>query len=259
MSAPSSQGSTIELCSICKKPEINFGFSCGHKVCIKCLLQYILIVLKNFKQLLDINTQVLNGKLSCLGCPKYCPESDLSLSLRLMYQYAELDLSISPQDKELFRNMTEIGASFFSGIRTYFFNCKMCNSIGSDTQKTLHVCRPCIHSLIKKQTNSEPISFTIDWQEKNEILETKPFFEGASSFLLVCYDENNQTYVHQKDSHSDNYLICKFQDPRIHTACVLIRAIEVNKGSLEASIITVESLENNVQIIAKISNITLAR
>lgn len=247
--------SANENCCICSSTEVLFNLCCGHKACIRCLIDYCLYALKSFYRILENNLESLNGKASGLGCPLYCRKSDLSLSLRFISKFIDNGSMLNDKDREIFKKVANIGSSFFSGIKTYFSKCNKCKNVFSDLEKNLHVCKPCIKALFKNQLNLEPINFSITWQRDFTKFKSETFFEEATDFILVPYDEHFKTYYYEENSEDDLIYIMKLNQSFKFSTCLIIRAFLVENYKFESPSAIVYS-HKQVQAIAKINNLT---
>ena len=212
----------IPCCYLCKSQIVTIDFCCGHKICSDCLVANYLQVLKNFKALLSRNPLVLDGKSSCLGCPLHCPESDMSMSLRYINQFAQLSALLSPEEKQFFSEITELSVSFFSGIRCYFFECIRCDRMRSDIEPGSFICRSCIEGLLESKFG-RLYQYSIDWKNTNEKVKLFRGTYGKCDLFVVKFDPEASSYDFQ--SVNDNIRIYKLKEIGEHAKALIIQAI----------------------------------
>ena len=214
----------IPCCYLCKTQTETFGFCCGHKICSDCLVASCLRALKNFAAVLSRNPSVLDGKASCLGCPLYCPQSDLSLSLRHVNKFAQKSTLLTSEEKQVFSDTTDLGISFFSGIKCYFFECIRCDRMRSDIEPGCLICRKCLEELLESEFGRTP-QYSINW--KNTCEKVKEFREiyGKCDLFIVKFDPEVSSYESQ--SGDDDIRIFKFRQigERVHG--LIIQAIPI--------------------------------
>ncbi|OMJ78447.1 hypothetical protein SteCoe_21732 [Stentor coeruleus] len=242
-------------CYICSGTEAVFNFCCGHKACISCLIDFCFYALKSFYRILENDLDLLSGKASGLGCPLFCKTSQLSLSLRYISKFLDKIPILNENDRDTFKKVTDIGLSFFSGIKTYFSRCNICKNIFPDLKKNLHICKPCIKALFKIQLNLEPTSFSINWQRDFELFRSETNFEKITDFILVPYDEYSKTYFYEENSEQNIFYIMKLNQSNIFSTCLIIRAFIIENNRIESPSVMVRT-HQHVQTIARINNLS---
>jgi hypothetical protein len=166
-----------------------FRFNCPHKFCVECTLIYAYARLSAFYQALETNVDYFNNKASFLGCKHLCDQAKLSLSLRYLLKFVDSSQALSPQQKTEFKKFSEVGISFFSGLKSCFSRCKICNQICSNLNEKLLICRACITNQCLEYGLPAPKGIYFEWQcEESEYIEKESMFK---SFFLVQSEENS--------------------------------------------------------------------
>ena len=142
-------------CRDCGKTEGIHQFPCKHYYCWGCIVRFNFIILKSFKCSLENGLEVLQDKSSFLGCKLKCSESRLSMSLTRLERVIHTS-ELSQTEKEEFLEISELGLSFFSGIRTRFFKCEKCKKIKFCVEERPLICTKCIKEICYNQVQAEP-------------------------------------------------------------------------------------------------------
>jgi hypothetical protein len=222
-------------CSRCKSLQNIFPFCCGHKICSECLVNSTLKSLKSLKILLKRDSEILNGRASHIGCPSGCAQTELSISLKFINKFAQNSLTLPNSDKLIFREMTSIASSFFSGIRTYFFECVKCLKIKSDVKKAFLMCKDCIQEVFVDHLGGIPASYEILY-ENNRADILSVYDRLGPDFYLVNYDDERETYIYENSQRNEEFIIIpKFGSNGHQGYALIIKAVvtENNNNFIE--------------------------
>lgn len=237
----------INFCFLCKTATITFDFCCSHKICSECLVKTTLRSLQNFYSILKRDLTILNGKSSSLGCPLHCPASELCLSLRHINTFAQSSPSLSPADQLFFSQMTDLGASFFSGIKTYFLLCINCREIKFSQIPQKLLCRSCLEKLLQRNFNAIP-GYRVLWEnDKEKVNEFQEKF-GICNLYLAKFDSDSSSYVFERIE--EDLKIEKFQLAESVGECILIQAIPIEDEASDYLIVSEHDMVGLISILA---------
>ena len=235
------------MCLMCHSNQDVHTYPCGKKFCWPCIVDYTFAMLKIFSYKLQQDLESIQGKASYLSCLHDCGECKISMSLRTVENYLESSRLVE-SDKMRFRELSIIGRSFFSGIKTKFYRCLNCKEFSSSIEENPFLCKGCIISLIHIRSGILPKSINYRWISTNEEIMNSEYM--GENFEIMYYNEAKQSYDYYpfKD-HFGNDLcwIPKVKNIRDNQFILIVRLIYNHLSDSEK--IVIESHNYDIKII----------
>lgn len=212
-------------CIDCGSQEATHCFPCSHTYCITCLYKFNFVILNSFKQMLERNIDALQEKSSFLGCKKKCKRSKLSMSIHFLLRNID-NSGLAPEDKKKFRSIGNLSISFFSGISTKFFICKICRKYRYCVEEKPLICKKCIKKICFKQLKLMPIEIFYNTTISEE--EFANLDHLGENYFLAQYDYYKLCYKYKTEVVDGRVLHKIFKIDRIDSdnKVVLARGIE---------------------------------
>lgn len=213
-------------CRGCGSYEKLHHYPCRHGFCSVCLVRFNFMILRSFKNRLDKNIEDLQGKSSFLGCKLKCPESRLSMSLEYLQRKLS-DSGLNPTEIEEFNDIASIGKSFFSGINTNFFLCRICKNVKYCVELKPVVCKDCIKRFCVKQLGLEPSHMFYNFTINDEMFSEQNYI--GDNYFLAEYNLNQNCYEFKTIEKSEEsfHRISKLKKVDYKYSALLARGIEL--------------------------------
>ena len=233
-------------CFDCEQSKQIFKYNCGHKFCVDCTLKYAYERLKCFYSALERNLDFFENKASFLGCKLQCNEAKLCLSLKYLTRFIDGSEVLNQSQKMEFRKFSEVGLSFFSGLKSYFSRCKICGEIKSNIKEKLLICRECISTMCEVQCSSRPRGIYYEWQIDEADYNDKISMFSSNQLYIVMQD--GETFKSKPIDYSNNLMVEKLTAIPDKCKVILMKAVVFNNEE-NSTHFTVENHENMIQII----------
>lgn len=178
--------------------------------------------------MLESNIETLQDKSSFLGCKRKCESSRLSMSIHYLLLY--LDRSgLAPEEMQEFKYIAELGVSFFSGISTKFFKCKICGELRYCVEEKPVICKDCIKAVCVKQLEDVPMEIFY-----NSSISEEEFAENdylGENYFLAEYDPYKKCYkfTTESDGVKNMHKVAKINSVYVDEKVVLARGIELRQ------------------------------
>lgn len=182
---------TENFCLLCLSPQALHTFPCRKSFCWPCIVDYTFSMLKTFDYKLQNELQSIQGKASYLSCLHDCEECRVSLSLMTVERHLEGSRLTDP-NKQRFRELSIIGRSFFSGIKTKFYKCLNCKTFFSRIGENPFLCKQCIINLIYTKSQIRPKSINYVWQNTNDEILNSDYM--GENFEILYFNEESSSY-----------------------------------------------------------------
>jgi hypothetical protein len=224
-----------------------FKYNCGHKFCVDCTLIYAYERLRSFYSALDRNIDFFENKASFLGCKLQCNQAKLSLSLKYLTRFIEKSEVLNQSQKIEFRKFSEVGLSFFSGLKSFFSRCKTCGEIRSNIKEKILICRECISKICEAQCSSRPRGIYYEWQIDEADYDDRVSMFGSNQLYIVQQEGNS--FKSEPIVYSNRLRVEKLTVVLEKCNAILMKAVVFNNEE-NATHFTMENDENTMQIIA---------